>query len=155
VVVREASRRVGVSHNAAYRHFADRDLLLKEVCERSMTRLALLIEQRVAEVPHSPEPATLERLRLAATGAAYIEFALTEPGWFRTAFAVPPPCSTSAPEKAPVRADSTPSNCSARASTLSSTPARSPQGDVPAPKSPPGQPYTVSPPSSSTDRCGR
>lgn len=90
MVVREASRRVGVSHNAAYRHFADRDILLKEVCERSMTRLALLIEQRVAEVPHSPEPATLERLRLAATGAAYIEFALTEPGWFRTAFAVPP-----------------------------------------------------------------
>ena len=31
VVLREATRRVGVSANAAYRHFADRDALLDEV----------------------------------------------------------------------------------------------------------------------------
>lgn len=90
VVVREASRRVGVSHNAAYRHFADRDVLLKAVAGRCMTELARLIERRVAEVAATPGPGETESARLTATGAAYIEFAVSEPGWFRTAFAVPP-----------------------------------------------------------------
>jgi len=90
VVVREASRQVGVSHNAAYRHFADRDLLLKTVCERCMAKFARLIERRVAEVPDDSDTAALSWARLEATGSAYIEFALSEPGWFRTAFAVPP-----------------------------------------------------------------
>ena len=35
VVLREATRRVGVSANAAYRHFADRDALLGEVVSRA------------------------------------------------------------------------------------------------------------------------
>ena len=89
VVVREASRRAGVSHNAAYRHFADRDALLKAVSERCMSALARLIETRVAEVDPHDRGADAARRRLRATGVAYVEFALTEPGWFRTAFAVP------------------------------------------------------------------
>jgi AcrR family transcriptional regulator len=89
VVVREASRRAGVSHNAAYRHFADRDALLQTVCGRCMSALARLMEQRVAERDSGKDlPSALARLR--ACGEAYVEFALTEPGWFRTAFAVPP-----------------------------------------------------------------
>jgi AcrR family transcriptional regulator len=88
VVLREASRRVGVSHNAAYRHFADRAELLGEVAGRCMTALARLIERRVAKAPRG-EGAEAERARLRASGAAYVEFALTEPGWFRAAFAPP------------------------------------------------------------------
>jgi AcrR family transcriptional regulator len=89
VVLRAASRIAGVSHNAAYRHFADRDSLLRAVCEQCMTRLALLIETRVDELPADADPALAAWARLYATGRAYVEFALSEPGWFRTAFAVP------------------------------------------------------------------
>ena len=89
VVVREASRRVGVSHNAAYRHFPDRDALLKAVGERCMSELARLMEKLIAEVDGGKETVALARRRLRATGYAYVRFALTEPGLFRTAFSVP------------------------------------------------------------------
>jgi AcrR family transcriptional regulator len=95
VVLREVSRRAGVSHNAAYRHFADRDTLLLAICERCMGSLARLMEARIAEVGDAgvgSEGGVLNaaRRRLRATGSAYVEFALSEPGLFKTAFAVPP-----------------------------------------------------------------
>ena len=40
VVLREATRMVGVVPNAAYRHFADRDELLAAVCAAAMNELA-------------------------------------------------------------------------------------------------------------------
>lgn len=89
VIVREASRRAGVSHNAAYRHFADRDSLLRAVCGQCMSALARLMEARIAEVDPDDHSVEAARRRLRATGSAYVEFALAEPGWFRTAFAVP------------------------------------------------------------------
>jgi AcrR family transcriptional regulator len=88
VRLRAASRVAGVSHNAAYRHFTDRDELLRTVCERSMSKLAVLIEKRIDEVSEA-DAVTAAWARLRAVGAAYVEFAITEPGWFRTAFAVP------------------------------------------------------------------
>lgn len=90
IVLREVSRRAGVSHNAAYRHFADRDALLQVVCERCMGALARLMEAGIAAVDPADRSLAAARLRLRATGSAYIQFALSEPGWFRTAFAVPP-----------------------------------------------------------------
>ncbi len=89
VALREASRRVGVSHNAGYRHFPDRDGLLRIVAERAMTDLAALMERLVAEVDERDPPAAA-RERLRATGRAYVTFAISEPGLFRTAFGVPP-----------------------------------------------------------------
>ncbi|MDQ1625135.1 MAG: hypothetical protein QOJ49_633 [Actinomycetota bacterium] len=88
VVLRGVTRQAGVSHNAAYRHFADRDELLRAVCERCMTELALLMEQRLASV-RTRKPVERAWARLSAIGRAYVEFATTETGWFRTAFAVP------------------------------------------------------------------
>jgi len=85
VVLREAARSAGVSHNAVYRHFADRDELLGEVCMRCMSELARLMEQRTSELGAREDAWA----HLFATGRAYVEFALVEPGWFRTAFAVP------------------------------------------------------------------
>ena len=55
-----------------------------------MSALARLMEARIAEVAGGKEDPGAIRLRLRATGTAYLEFALSEPGWFRTAFAVPP-----------------------------------------------------------------
>ncbi len=49
VVLRAATRAAGVSPNAAYRHFADRDELLGAVARRCMEKLAELIESRLAE----------------------------------------------------------------------------------------------------------
>jgi AcrR family transcriptional regulator len=88
VVLRAVSRVAGVSHNAAYRHFADRDELLRAVCERCMSELARLMEQRMAQLAPT-DPVSAAWARLTALGQAYVEFATTEPGWFRTAFAVP------------------------------------------------------------------
>jgi AcrR family transcriptional regulator len=56
VILRAAARAAGASHNAAYRHFADRDELLRAVCERCMSRLATLMEQRVAAAAAAPAP---------------------------------------------------------------------------------------------------
>src|ERR1700683_3286000 len=80
VVLREASRRVGVSLNAGYRHFLDRDALLAEVGIECMRRLALLMEEMIGEVDPGDHGVEAARARLRATGRAYVIFALTEPG---------------------------------------------------------------------------
>jgi AcrR family transcriptional regulator len=89
VVLREATRMVGVVPNAAYRHFADRDELLAAVCAAAMRELADRMAAGVARVPGPHGDATAAGLRLYAIGVAYLAFAHTEPGWFATAFAVP------------------------------------------------------------------
>jgi AcrR family transcriptional regulator len=89
VILRAAARDAGASHNAAYRHFADRDELLRAVCERCMSKLATLMELRIAATAADPDHIEFAWARLGALGRAYVEFATTEPGWFRTAFAVP------------------------------------------------------------------
>ena len=89
VVLREATRMVGVVPNAAYRHFADRDELLAAVSTAAMSELASRMAAGVARVrgKHG-DPAAAGR-RLGAIGTAYLEFAGEEPGWFATAFALP------------------------------------------------------------------
>jgi len=86
VVLRAVSRQAGVSHNAAYRHFADHDELLAAVAARCMAEIAHLMAERTRAVRVS-DPALRARARLEAIGRAYIDFAVGEPGWFRTAFA--------------------------------------------------------------------
>jgi AcrR family transcriptional regulator len=98
VVLREAARRTGVSHNAAYRHFADRDDLLGEVAERGMRQLEQRMHQALASVPAADPPAQA-RQRLRAVGRAYVHFALAEPGLFSTAFECARPPGT-APDTA-------------------------------------------------------
>jgi AcrR family transcriptional regulator len=89
VVLREATRMVGVVPNAAYRHFADRDELLAAVCAEAMAELGDRMAASVARVPGPRGDAAAARGRLGAIGAAYLEFARAEPGLFATAFAVP------------------------------------------------------------------
>jgi AcrR family transcriptional regulator len=89
VVLREATRVVGVAPNAAYRHFADRDELLAAVCDEAMRQLAARMAAGVAAVPGERGEPSAARQRLGAIGAAYLAFAREEPGLFATAFAVP------------------------------------------------------------------
>lgn len=88
VTLREVSRAAGVSHNAAYRHFSDRDDLLRAVCEQCMTALAELMDARLSALGRR-RGVNQAWDRLRAVGRAYIDFALDEPGLFRTAFGVP------------------------------------------------------------------
>jgi AcrR family transcriptional regulator len=84
VVLRAASRQAGVSHNAAYRHFANQKDLLAAVAQRCMTQLSLLMIERMDRVT-TRDCARRAAAKLEAIGRAYIDFARTEPGWFRTA----------------------------------------------------------------------
>ena len=85
VVLREVARRTGVSHNAAYRHFADRDELLAEIADLASDQLEQAMQRRLDGVTET-DPARRARARLRATGRAYVEFALAEPGLFTVAF---------------------------------------------------------------------
>jgi AcrR family transcriptional regulator len=89
VMLREATRMVGVVPNAAYRHFADRDELLAAVCAAAMRELAARMAAGVARVRGKYGDPAAARRRLRAIGTAYLAFAREEPGLFATAFAVP------------------------------------------------------------------
>lgn len=82
VVLREATRRVGVSPAAAYRHFAtQRDLLAAVQREARAALDACLADGLAASVRSTSDP--LERLK--AFIASYLRFARAEPGLFRMA----------------------------------------------------------------------
>jgi AcrR family transcriptional regulator len=89
VVLREATRMVGVVPNAAYRHFADRDELLAAVCAAAMRELADRMAAGIARVRGKYGDPAAARRRLGAVGTAYLAFAREEPGLFATAFALP------------------------------------------------------------------
>ncbi|MCH6231128.1 TetR/AcrR family transcriptional regulator [Microbacterium sp. CFH 31415] len=91
ISLREATRGVGVSPNAAYRHFVDRDDLVRAVAAEAQTALARAILERVDATPSglSAAEASVERLR--RVGLAYIDFARAERGWFELAFATQDP----------------------------------------------------------------
>jgi AcrR family transcriptional regulator len=91
VVLRDIARRVGVSHNAGYRHFASRDDLLAAVAERGLAELADRMQAALRETGTAPaEAAPVVALRrLRAIGRSYIRFAVSEPGLFRTIWASP------------------------------------------------------------------
>jgi len=78
LTIREATRRVGVSPNAAYRHFADREALLSEVATAIQSLMVARMQTSVRR------RGSTELLR--AVGIGYIKFALDEPGWFAVAF---------------------------------------------------------------------
>ena len=98
VVLREATRMVGVVPNAAYRHFAGRDELLAAVCAAALRELADRMAVSVARVRGKHGDPAAARRRLHAIGTAYLEFARQEPGLFATAFALPQQHAYGAPD---------------------------------------------------------
>ena len=96
IVLREVTRRAGVTPRAAYRHFADRDALVRAVAQRALARLAAAIEERIRA---AGEPDGMAMLQ--AVGESYIAFALDEPGLFDVAFfAMDDMVNSGAPESA-------------------------------------------------------
>jgi AcrR family transcriptional regulator len=90
VILREATRRAGVSPNAAYRHFANQAQLLDAVRSACLSQLAAAIEDEMIKCRPGRDPQAFARKSLRAVGIGYLGFAMREPGMFRTAFSVPP-----------------------------------------------------------------
>jgi AcrR family transcriptional regulator len=80
--LREVARRAGVSHNAPYRHFRDRDDLMAAVAAQGFRELTKAMVEAAA--PHSE---VLERLKRAGLG--YVSFALRRPEHFTVMFDAP------------------------------------------------------------------
>jgi AcrR family transcriptional regulator len=77
--LREVARRAGVSHNAPYRHFPDREDLLAAVAAQGFRELN---EAMLEAVRH--QRSSVGRLKRA--GLAYVEFALRRPEHFAVMF---------------------------------------------------------------------
>jgi len=84
--LREVTRAAGVSPNAAYRHFTDREDLVRAVAGAAQLALARAIMARVEDAPTNLGAAEASIERLRRVGLAYIDFARAEPGWFELAF---------------------------------------------------------------------
>lgn len=80
--LREVARRAGVSHNAPYRHFPDKDALLAAIAAQGFDELTEAMRQAAGR-----HRAPLERLR--SSGLAYIDFALRRSEHFRVMFETP------------------------------------------------------------------
>jgi len=100
VVLREAARRVGVSPAAAYRHFATHNDLLYEVKLYAQRALAEAMEDGLERAPAIADPADEALRRMIAIGRRYLDFALDEPGLFRTAFCRAEPSAANAEPEA-------------------------------------------------------
>lgn len=81
--LRQLAREVGVSATAVYRHFPDKRALLTALADAGMTRLG--------EAQQAAADAAPPGQAFAATGRAYVRFALAHPALFRLIFACADP----------------------------------------------------------------
>jgi AcrR family transcriptional regulator len=84
--LREAAREVGVSANAAYRHFEDKSALMTAVAAFGFRQLAtqMVTAMDGAAGGRATGPASVARFK--AVGRAYVEFAVAHPELFRVMF---------------------------------------------------------------------
>ncbi len=88
--LRDVARRLGVSHQAPYKHYASRDHLLAEVIRRCFEAFARWLDERVS----APEP----EQDLAALGRRYLQHAAEHPLEYRLMFGTPWPEPAAHPE---------------------------------------------------------
>jgi AcrR family transcriptional regulator len=82
--LREVARRAGVSHNAPYRHFQDKDDLLAAVAAEGFHRLTESMEKAMSKGRTAAE-------RLTLAGRGYVQFALQSPQHLLVMFEGPRP----------------------------------------------------------------
>jgi AcrR family transcriptional regulator len=80
--LREVARRAGVSHNAPYRHFRDRDDLMAAVAAQGFRELTQAMLEAAASQPNALD-------QLKGAGLAYVTFALRRPEHFTVMFDAP------------------------------------------------------------------
>jgi AcrR family transcriptional regulator len=95
--LRAVARRAGVSPNAPYRHYRDKDALLAALATQGFQNLRHLMADADASAPAGEE--------FVALGQAYVRFALEHPGLFRLMFGHP--CGRSDPETTAAAAEVT------------------------------------------------
>lgn len=88
--MREVSRRLGVSHQAPYKHFESRDHILAEILKRSFEDFAAYLDAHCL--------ADNAEANLSAMGYAYLHYALENPLQYRLMFATPLPNAADHPQ---------------------------------------------------------
>ena len=88
--LREVARRLGVSHQAPYKHFESRDHILAEIVRRAFDHFAAALDAR------APSADAIEDSR--AMGRAYVEYALAHPLHYHLMFGAPLPKAEDHPE---------------------------------------------------------
>jgi len=80
--LREVARRAGVSHNAPYRHFRDKDALLAAVAAQGFRELTRAMRERSERQSNALD-------KLKQSGLAYVAFAIRRPQRFTAMFDAP------------------------------------------------------------------
>ena len=88
--MRDVARRLGVSHQAPYKHFASRDHILAEIVATAFAEFAAHLDAR----PRSEDPFE----DLGSMGRAYFDYAQREPLRYRLMFGTPLPDPSAHPE---------------------------------------------------------
>lgn len=83
--IRELARAVGVTPNAIYRHFTNHDDLVACIALAAQEHLAWAMSNEMMKSKKTSDPRQRAINRLQGVGTGYINFALTEPGWFEVA----------------------------------------------------------------------
>src|SRR4051812_26098504 len=78
--LRSVARRAGVTHTAAYHHFADKDALLRRVAQEGFEKLDAAMAQEIEGAGADPVD------RLVAAGRGYLAFAAADPQALRLMF---------------------------------------------------------------------
>jgi len=86
--MREVARRAGVTHQAPYHYFPDREAILGEIAAQGFRMLTAAVVQAVEAVPCVSERQDqhVATARLAALARAYVEFACQHRAHFRIMF---------------------------------------------------------------------
>jgi AcrR family transcriptional regulator len=84
--LREAAREVGVSANAAYRHFEDKSALMGAAAEQGFGQLSQCMIRAMDRASKEKHGQCVSIARFKSVGRAYIEFALDHPELFRLMF---------------------------------------------------------------------
>jgi AcrR family transcriptional regulator len=82
VSMRKIADRIEYSPTAIYQHFADKEALLRAMCERDFDALGEDMRERTAHVPDPVE-------RIMMLGEGYVRFAMEYPSHFRVMFMTP------------------------------------------------------------------
>jgi AcrR family transcriptional regulator len=80
LTIREVARKAGVSHTAPYRHFANKDDLIVAVVKQGFE----LMSQTMQDKKSAAEPDPISQF--AASGTAYVDFALQHPAYYRVMY---------------------------------------------------------------------
>jgi AcrR family transcriptional regulator len=78
--LRQIARQIGVSHNAPYRHFPDKENLLVAIAEIGFERLHQALQQALIDSPDNVPK------RLEIIGVAHINYAINNQGYYRVMF---------------------------------------------------------------------